>query len=755
MKFLNLSTGYSFDGLWEENQSKGYIFWFPNEQSIDLTYTMPIAAITESEEPLYLTIEDNDIFSFIQLSENKETIDSYTFDGKPIYTNSYITVPEKVNNKYIHVFNIACCSKNANEYICKVNIADKGFIRVGADFYGEHEPAYINLSNMGVEISQSVQRAIYDSNVHEDITDNILINRKLKELLSNYWDIIANKGSYKSLLNSLKWFEWNEHLQLREIYKYYNVDKVFFSDKDLVTTINETIEESLKNYIKTTYIALYSNLYIEKDTFDCEYNPELEQVVFKWSLDDIKLKLALLVKYFDLYFLPIHISVLHATVESKVFTNTIKAICNGDIKRIDDFADFNYIKCNISDNDIFTLTNVKAQVTDNTVFGIKYPETGHFGVDSFEAEGIVTEDSIKTFSEQYYVGPGAIIPIKLIIPNRTEKEFIKQAIIDYTDDSGNIVSYKFYNIFNTVQNNDGSFEIPVNFNFLAKVAREYNLRFTFILSTSKTITRTVKLNVEDIDNININVYKVKSKIDIDGFTYDDFYNSKHNKYFFRLQSNAEDITKSYYIQYLPYILNTSYDYTGIKLNRTVVIDVKDCTDAEISYLKAVMKNYLCFNRYNIVNDTITDNIKYLVFVSKYFFEELPDLTYNKYYKYKIIRNDLGFYPQFHYMERIGGDTIDDYTILPSEAICCAVEINNGAEIEDFKYGHLIESSEWTFYNNLTNESISLPKNISVKQPFIASTDNILSAGYYDIVFKYKLNNELKEYRLNSAFRIKD
>jgi hypothetical protein len=51
---------------------------------------MPIAAITESEEPLYLTIEDNDIFSFIQLSENKETIDSYTFDGKPIYTNSYI-----------------------------------------------------------------------------------------------------------------------------------------------------------------------------------------------------------------------------------------------------------------------------------------------------------------------------------------------------------------------------------------------------------------------------------------------------------------------------------------------------------------------------------------------------------------------------------------------------------------------------------------------------------------------------------------
>ena len=181
MKFLNLNTGYSFDALWSNTQSKGYIFWFPNEQSIDLTYTMPIAIVTDTNTALTLKLEENEIFSFITAQNTNTTIDGYTFYGEPVYSKTYITQPEAVNNKYIHVFNVACSSKNAGEFICKITIGNEGYIRVGADFYGEHEPIYINLANMGVEIPTSVQKAIYDANVHEDITDNILINRKFKE----------------------------------------------------------------------------------------------------------------------------------------------------------------------------------------------------------------------------------------------------------------------------------------------------------------------------------------------------------------------------------------------------------------------------------------------------------------------------------------------------------------------------------------------------------------------------------------------
>ena len=59
-----------------------------------------------------------------------------------------------------------------------IDIKGYGKIKIGADFYGEYEQVYINLSNFGVEIPDYVQKAIYDSNVHEDYKDNILFDNK-------------------------------------------------------------------------------------------------------------------------------------------------------------------------------------------------------------------------------------------------------------------------------------------------------------------------------------------------------------------------------------------------------------------------------------------------------------------------------------------------------------------------------------------------------------------------------------------------
>ena len=732
MKFLNLNTGYSFDALWTENQEKGYIFWFPAEQSIELTYTMPIAIVTNTNTALTLTIEENDIFSFIQSTNNEKTIDGYVFNGEPNYSNTFSTAPEKISDsKYVHVFNVACKSDNAGEYVCKINIGDNGYIRVGADFYGEHEPAYINLSNMGVELPVSIQKAIYDSNVHEDITDNILINRKFKELLSNYWDIIANKGSYKSLFNSLKWFEWENQLKIHEIYKHVNADKTIFNNKDIISSLNKNITDTFNNFLKTTYISLYCSLQNELPTYDNEYNPNLSQAVFKWSKEDIQLKIALLAKFLGKYFLPIHISILHAAVEDIVFTNTIKTIHGSDIKRNDTFEDIEYIECNIMDKDIFTLSNIKAYSYENTVFATDNKEM--FGVDT----SIKSNTSLK----RCYNGPGAIIPIKLIIPNRNQKEFVKQTIIDYTTDINKdvIKSLSFYNIFNAENNN-----IEINFNFLATIAAQHIINFTFILSNSKTITRTVKINVEDIENLNINIYRVKSKNDINGFTVDDFYDTSCSKYLFKIQN----ISNSYYMQYLPYMHpnNKNYkNYTGIKLNRTIVVKVNNTDNIEI------LKYYMCdIYKFLYFAKEKDGNITYLTFISSKFNDKYPS---NILINYNVIRNDLVFYPQFHYLEKIDGNTINDYTVSQYDAICCAAEINNNNEIIPFKYGHMITASEWNFYNNLTNEIINHPA--TSQFPFIADSKNILNPGYYDIVFRYSLNNgTTNECKLKSAFRIK-
>lgn len=817
IKFLNLETGYSFDGLWSENQEKGYIFWFPKEQSINLTYTMPIAFITDSQDSIELSIEQNDIFSFITLDSTETVIDGYKFDGKPQYSNTTETIVSEVNNKYIHYFNIACKSENAGEYICRINICDNGYIRVGADFYGEHEPLYINLSNMGIELSTYVQKAIYDANVHEDLKDDILINRKFKELLSNYWDIIANKGSYKSLLNSLEWFEWNDQLSIKEIYKYNVVDKTFYLDKNIATELSNDINNYTDNLLKTNYISLYCALQNELPTYDSEYNPVLAQAAFKWSKNDIQLKIALLAKFFGLNFLPIHLSILNATVEDKVFTNTIKNIHANGITREDNIGSFETVESSIKNNDCFVISNVKAQVTKNTIFGVQYindnnpdddidPNKNVFGVDVFPSDDVSTEEELKTFSNQYYTGPGAIIPIKLTLTNIKESEFVKETIIDYTDDSDNYQHLDFYNIFSPISiqkpNEETEYKINISFNFLAKSVKKYILNFTFILSSSKTLTKQIVFNVEDIDNVNINIYKVQAKNDTDSFSYEDFNTiGTSSKYLLSIQPN--DDKQTYYTQYLPYLGTTYWDnesYKGIKLNKTIIVQTVGTQFDIDQYISAigtniVNDNFLYFTKNQINTDTennikITDKIKYLTFISKKFLNKdkdnnivdietdllngLNNVVFNatgtgltqKGNKeasndkaVKVIRNDYGFYPQFHDLVKIEGNNLEDYTVKPYEALCAAAEISLGSETIPFKYGHLINKAEWTFYNHLTNETITHPA--SSRVPFVAGTNNILGQGYYGISFKYSLNIDpngiaiTKENKLDSAFRIKE
>jgi hypothetical protein len=257
------------------------------------------------------------------------------------------------------------------------------------------------------------------------------------------------------------------------------------------------------------------------------------------------------------------------------------------------------------------------------------------------------------------------------------------------------------------------------------------------------------------------MYKVKSKNDSRGFTYDDFNDFSCNDYFSRIQPNVgtADIlyNKHCYTQYLPYMTpsNELYKtYNGIKLNRTVIFNLFDkdgnalYNDSEINYIRKWMSTrYLEFNR------KINNRLSYLIYVSKFFYEDIPWMIKIK--DFKIMRNTLGFYPQFHYVERMNGNTLDDFTISQYDAVCCDIEVSNSSNeySSKFKYGHLINSSEWVFRNSTTLNEIQHPA--SVRQPFVANTKtNNFMDGYYDIVFRYNLSGQDHELCLNSAFRKK-
>lgn len=730
IKFLDLDTGYSFDGFWKNDQTKGYTFWFPNEQSTNISYSMPICILTDDPKEILLKFEDNEIFSILESANTEYVIDGYVF--KEPKCNKELTIGtlerpfEKLNDKwYGYIVYIIGEGKYSGEFICKMNIGDEGFIRVGADFYEEYEPTKINLANFGVEIPEDIQKTIYSSNVHEDKQDNILVNRKFKELLSNYWDIVANKGSYKSLINSLKWFEWGDLLRIKEIWKTNNAGISTFVDRNISPIFEGKSTDYFENYIKTTYISLYCSLSTEQDTYDIEENPKLTETVFKWSKDDINLKLSLLSQFFGTFFLPIHMSVLHCTAEDTVFTNAIKTVIGTEMSRNDNVDSFESIKTNVKP--LHILSNVKAYVKEDTMFAnLTKNIEDRFGVDA------MTDDT--QLLNQYYAGPGAIIPIEFEISNRKYGEFITRTVVK--------IDNKVYEFHNAIHGKGNS--IKFGFNFLATESKQYEIDFAFILSSGKTFNKHIEFNVKDIDNVVLNVYKICAKDDTAGFTYEDFKDVSEFKHTFKIQKTTN--SNQPYIQYLPYSITDDSNYKGIKLNRTVVFECKDISEEALNYLNEQFENYLQFHK--CTDDALT----YLVYVSKRFYEDLPAYEYNE--QYKIIRNDLGFYPQFHSLNIISGDTLNDYTLKQDEAICCAAEIDLIDYNIPFNYGKTLNHAEWEFKNSTTDDVYKLDS--SSQQPFVAPNDRILTPGYYDIKFRYRLNecDCIHEINLNSAFRIK-
>jgi hypothetical protein len=146
MRFLDLHTGHTFDALWSPGQTTGYKFWFPDEQSVNITYVMPICMLTSSAEPIEVSIEENEIFRFID-STTETTSQGFVF-GLPEYSYTRMTDVEQISdNLWAHKVYVSASSPSDGEFVVDINIAGHGFIKVGADFYGENESLYVNLAN--------------------------------------------------------------------------------------------------------------------------------------------------------------------------------------------------------------------------------------------------------------------------------------------------------------------------------------------------------------------------------------------------------------------------------------------------------------------------------------------------------------------------------------------------------------------------------------------------------------------------------
>lgn len=595
IKFIDIESGNVFDG------QMPYVHWFDEAQSVNLIYSKKLFVISNYRE-LVIGMPNTGVFDILKtdviddFAENLPNLSTYE-----LYDNLYLKIDREKEVRteiqdneevevdirktacadlvddgtamqyrsigtqyrngryYIHRFYIIAKSQFAGEYVEEFvlmteNESEVIKCKIGADFYNEDERLGINLKNFGMEAPSLVQKAIYEGNVHEEFQDNVLINRKWKELLINYQDCLMCKGSYKSLLNCLEWFGYGDNIRLLEYWRNAYDDGTLFEDEIKDTFYNVT-KEMLKSNAKTTYIGiLLATQKIDPDS-DTRYDPYepiplvVEKENLLYTISDLCLKMTLLGNFFSTYFMPIHLDLIHCSIEHLVYSTTIKIIAEGENKRVD-FNDSNE-ELLVEVDSKFKLGDVHTHVYVDTYNQVDYnmmhaEEPGHtpdyrYQTGTF-ANKIVYDNipkslgGVETEIRDYYVftseyqaaqygaqmygGPGCIVQFKCYVPNinDTSNCLVNRIIMRIeSSESENVIyediltNIRPYSDDTYVPETDIRIDRSIKLDWLFKEWGNYKVTLIFHTNTGKDYMKIVNFVIdEDVFNSMI-VKKVQKR----------------------------------------------------------------------------------------------------------------------------------------------------------------------------------------------------------------------------------------------------
>lgn len=308
--FFDINTLKTFDGSypfihWTEPLSTKVIRY----KSLHFVSDAPICRVT-------MNVPEDWVFALYVPSNHDGEITEYdgvSFDElKDVAVGNLNLSGQQIDGQYFYQLIILCRSDVEGEFIEDFSI-DGQVYKIGAEFWGCNEALKINLANQGTEISDIVCKAIYGSDLYEDDVDWVLLNRKLRELLVHHMDILDNKGSYKSLFNALQWFEYENLVELREVWKFQTPAGTKYFDAPVHKFLEDHLKDQLFNTAKTTFLALRN--FKPNTVYDSDEQVVVDKLACKWSEEEMALKMVLLGNFFETYFMPLHSDLIRSCIE--------------------------------------------------------------------------------------------------------------------------------------------------------------------------------------------------------------------------------------------------------------------------------------------------------------------------------------------------------------------------------------------------------------------------------------------------------
>jgi hypothetical protein len=283
-------------------------------------------------EPDGPPIEIYDEIEYLLDSDPNEVVGTDGLITTDLITSAALQVDFAINSKEENTYKRTLIIRDT----CTNTIVAK-FLVVG-ETIGEDERLKVMTQNMGYGVLANDSLVFRDTDVNELLPDWLEVNTKRKEMMLEGQNIYTFIGSYKGLVNAIKFFGY-DNLQIKEFWK--NVDKtspnfgkyvqsnpISAFDPAVVNWNGDTITLPNKKYRKTSMFSLiYRINQIKPDQFDIDDLPLTEETS-DFTLEEVLIKLFGLKRKLEKEFLPLNAHIKDIVGEADFFglnelTNTI------------------------------------------------------------------------------------------------------------------------------------------------------------------------------------------------------------------------------------------------------------------------------------------------------------------------------------------------------------------------------------------------------------------------------------------------
>ena len=177
------------------------------------------------------------------------------------------------------------------------------------------------LQNFGQYITEDDSLVFRNTDVNDDNIDHIVTNQKKKELILEFKNLIPYIGSYKGLLNAMKYYGYGD-LKIKEWWLNLTNESIFHLEIDKNTFKTEVPKQGQlfnnRNIKRTGKFSLFYDINRPSGILDDNGIPELENV-FEYSEEEVLVKLYGLKELLKKKYLPLSTRIVDITGEGITF----------------------------------------------------------------------------------------------------------------------------------------------------------------------------------------------------------------------------------------------------------------------------------------------------------------------------------------------------------------------------------------------------------------------------------------------------